>query len=247
MCNLNILIRKDPSIERRNVLAFLQSVSGHSFALNSDGEGFYSDGKLVKDVFKINYLRYRDILLDSKMIITHQRFSTSGYSEKYIQPLMSDEFVLVHNGVMDDFVRGSGSDSWGFFRDFTSEFKKSNIKDREKRIVSVIKDLIENTKGYCSYSIAILDRASSSLYYFKNHLTEIHFYISDKMLYITTNEDNKNLLELFDDQWFEELEIHNNWIYRIDENLNVVGIAKIKEGDFKDKYFSGFLKGFYGY
>ena len=236
MCNLNIIIRKDSEFEKDNLIPFLQSVTAHSYASNSDGEGFYSEGRVFKDCWKINYSNFEDLLLSSKIIITHQRLVASGPSPKYNQPFTSKEFVLVHNGVMEDFIKGDASDTWGFFKKFLLEFEKSNMKDREKRIINAVKTILESAEGFCSYSIAILDKTTNYMYYFKNQLVKIHFYLNDKMLYITTDNSNSNLLELLDDPDFEKIDIEDNTIYRIDTELSILPVGEINA---EDSFYSG--------
>jgi len=229
MCNLNILVRKDLKHDADCIVPFLQGVTGHSFASNHDGEGFYADGKLVRSLFKINYFKWKKILEGSRMIITHQRLATSGYTGEYTQPFMNEDFVFVHNGIMADFIKGSHSDSWVFFKKFQARFKKLRMRNREKKIILALKGLIEEQKGYCSFSIAILDRVTNMLYYLKNSKTKISFFRDSNLLFITTDNSNKNLLELFEESEFREYKVQSGKIFRIDAGLGIREIGSVRE------------------
>lgn len=227
MCNLNILVRTAPEIERSNIAAFLQSVTSHSFIHNNDGEGFYSNGKVVKGLSKINYFRYSNLLSDSQIIITHQRLSTSGFYARYTQPFTSAEFIIAHNGILYDFIKGEPSDTHNFFKTFLLRFEKDNFSSREQRIITIIRDILGNSEYLTSFSIILLDKITNILYYFKNSNTNIHFFKSKGILYITTNDENKHLLELLPNQVFKERKIADNTIYRITPKLKITPLAEI--------------------
>ncbi len=200
-------------------------VTSNSYADNSDGDGFYSGNLVVKGKDKINLQAFYEIITNSKVNICHQRLATSGLTPKYIQPFNDRDFVLVHNGVINEFLGKKGSDTYGFFRKFIKKFEESKGKSREERIIKTIKELLDNL-SYGSYSIALFDKVSENLYYFKNYSTNIHFYKSSEMLYITTNSYNNIFLKMFDYK-FSELDIKEDIIYRVTTakkiKVNIVG------------------------
>lgn len=236
MCNINILLRKDTEIEQQNILSFIQSVTSHSYTTNNDGEGFYADNskRVVKSLNKINYFQYKEILEKSKVIITHQRQATSGFHFKYTQPLASKEFVIVHNGIMSDFAFNQHSDTYNFFQLFLKRFEKKQKGNREKQIIKAIKSILNKAEFYCSYSIALFDKITGNLYYFKNKYTKINLFMGRGMIYITTSEENKNLLELFKMEKFQKLEIQDYVIYRIDANLKIMPVCEIERDERKE-------------
>ncbi len=214
-------------------------VTSYSYVINDDGDGFYSDGLLVRSENKINFFKFNDLVTNSKVNICHQRLATSGLSSKYIQPFMNEEFVLVHNGVINDFLGKKGSDTYGFFKKFIKVFKKRKKGNREEKIIATIKKLFDGLdRG--SYSIALFDKVTENLYYFKNSFLDINFYKSSEMLFITTNSNNSVFLKAFDDTFYEK-DIKEYKIYRITTKdkikINVVGKIKEKEfvSFFKDK------------
>jgi len=237
MCNLNILITKKEG-RIKDIVGFLMATTSNSFTNNPDGEGFWAGGVLVKGYEKINYVKYAEQIIDSNIVITHQRLSTSGHDEKYCHPFEDDDFVLVHNGIINDFLGKNGSDTYGFFKQFTKQFKKDKGKNREERIKKIIKDLLENL-SFGSYSIALFDKKTEKLYYFKNFSTEIHFYENENFIYISTIEENKLFLNLIG-EGFKELDIKDNIIYRtsIKEDIVIRNIGEIKDylGDYGGGY-----------
>jgi predicted glutamine amidotransferase len=227
MCNLNLLFRTEL---KKDLKPFFQSITSNSFSSNNSGEGFYLDFKntTFKSKNKINYQSIRE-LNKSKMILTHQRLSTSGYEVKYNHPFINEDFVLLHNGVMNHFKKNIGSDTFGFFIEFNKEFK-TTIKtepNRERAIIKVIEDLFKKDLG--SYSIFILDKKSNIGYYFKDSSTKINFYRNKDYLYITTNSQNHNFFSLLSDKKFYEYEIKPRIIYKINpKNLKFNVLKELK-------------------
>lgn len=212
MCNINaIWINKNNT----KLNSFLIAVTSNSFADNSHGEGVYfsSDNSVIKSKDKIDYLDYNSQIDNSKLIITHQRYSTSGFEVKYNHPFENKDFILVHNGIINQFKELDGSDTFGFFNKFVNKF--NNIKthtSRECKIVSILKKLFNTDDG--SYSIIIYDKKTKVNYYFKN-TPEINFYINDNILFVTTNSNNKIFLSLLGNIKFKKLDIKPREIYKI--------------------------------
>ena len=142
MCNINILINKN---KNKKIVPFLMSTTAHSFINNNDGEGFYteSNNQTIKSKNKIDYFKYKSTLEASKMIITHQRKSTSGFELEYNHPFENDNFVLVHNGIINQFKKKLGSDTYGFWLDFNKKFNSySNKLNRTLKITKAINELL---------------------------------------------------------------------------------------------------------
>jgi len=223
MCNINILITKsNKNKEIKNVFLSYLNACASSYATNTDGDGYFCNGKIKKS---FNFLNRFNLLSDfkkSKIIISHQRIATSGYTENNLQPFSSERFVFVHNGILDSekyYSDATKSDSLNFFNLFLIEFEKN------KDILKTLKKLFTNEYGY--YSIAILDRLKNTLYYIKNATANISFYlVNNNSLYITTKENNK----IFFNEPIKEYEIKNNTLYSIDlTTLDVIKLQKFKE------------------
>jgi len=227
MCNLNIVVRKDTK-NYENLTSFLMGVTSNSYADNNDGDGLFCRGKFVKGFNKIDLYKYDKEIKKSRFIITHQRKATSGFSEKWTQPFLKDDFVFVHNGIINDFLGKNGSDSWGFFKKFIKEFDKLN-GSRDGKIIKAIKNLLDKQKGNF-YSIGIFDKKTNHLFYFKDNYANIHFYCRKNILYITTNETNKLFLKILNPKKWKEYEIKDYSIYRIKikTDIEVLKVGKIK-------------------
>lgn len=240
MCNINVLFVKK---KVNNITPFLQSVSAHSFVSNSDGEGIYikSLNKVYKNEDKMNLFKYEDAIEKSNVIISHQRLSTSGFELKYNHPFENKDFVLVHNGIINQFKNGSGSDTFGFWNRFNEEFNliKSHLS-REDKIKKVITDLFERDIG--SYSILIYDKITDKSFYFKGAgYPSIHFYSNDEYLFITTNQSNEIFLTMLTDKKFASLDIKDRHIYKISKDFicyNFADLPKEKENNYLKDYDS---------
>lgn len=229
MCNINVLIKskKFKGDELDKLLNFYICVNSNSFINNHDGEGFYfsKQDEMIKSKNKINLLKYKKEISESNIILGHQRFTTSGYSDDYIHPFKSEDFILIHNGVISSFARDGHSDTYGFFNELNKTFK-SKKGDRVNKIVNSLKEVLEEVIGY--WSIFLYDRVTKKGYYFKDDGARINAYTNKKedIVYLTTKDDNYKLLDLYFDD-FDRFEIKNNKIYEIDYKdkikFNIVG------------------------
>ena len=187
MCNLNILIRNKRN-KNKLVAPFLMAVTSASYKNNSDGEGIYIN-KLIKDFNKINVFKHRENINKNNIILTHQRFSTSGFNKKYLQPFESEDFIFMHNGVISEYDINKASDTYNLFKKFKKTFKSYKNKNREKKIIKTIKKIFDKLNG--RWSIILLDKKTNLIYYFKEDITSINFYKNHDFIYISTAEDNK--------------------------------------------------------
>jgi predicted glutamine amidotransferase len=251
MCNINIYVKKNKleGLELNKLMAFITSTTAKSYTTNDDGEGFYFDnGTLHKSLYKLNPLDYVNDINSSNMILTHQRIATSGKSEEYLHPFDSEEFVLMHNGVLSDFVMNENdhSDTFNMFQKFIKDFGLSKNPERKGKIVETIRGIFDKLSG--SYSVAIYDKTTKVIYYFKNDRTSMYFYINANkdFFYMTTSKDNEKLLCLLDGKFYEK-EVEDYKIYEIllEDVIRVRKVGKIKEAETKVYYSSGL--GGYGY
>lgn len=213
MCNLNILIKT----KFKDVSQFMQSISSVSYLTNSDGDGIYTsfNNAVVKSLKKVDYISLSKEINHSKFIITHQRLATSGYECEYTHPFENDEFVLVHNGVINEFKKDIGSDTYGFFTTFIDTFEDLNVlKDRETRVIKTIELLLSKIK-YGYFSVFIYDKVSKTGYYFKDDRTTINFYQGEDFVYITTHNKTPVFLNLITSNDVDELQIEDYNIYKI--------------------------------
>ena len=201
---------------------------------NDDGDGYFFDfgGTIIKSEEKVHLFQHREILNRSNFILGHQRWATHGKTKEYIQPFQNKEFAIIHNGVLGEFAKGDKSDTFCFFQDFTKKFNNMESGNREKRIKRTIKSLLDDQWG--TFSIAIFDKVTDNLYYFKNNSTTIHA-VRNKaknMLYLTTESENKDYLEVYYSD-FEEYNVDAYKIYRIkvvNDKIVCNIIGEIKRG-----------------
>ena len=233
MCNINAVFRPENKLNI-SVVSFLQSVTSNSYAHNYHADGIYtsSDNKVRKSTEKLNLFKYQEQIDKSNIIITHQRLSSSGFSSEYHHPFENKEFILVHNGVINQFKKDTGSDTYGFFLDFIKEFE--NLKylhySRDEIIIKSLKNLFKEDAGW--YSILIHDKKTKLSYYFKNTSPSINFYKIDNILYISTIDDNKKFISLLDTNPEEKLKVYDikdNCIYRIKEIENKISVVNVGE------------------
>lgn len=223
MCQLNCLFIKK---KQNDITSFIQSIMAAGFLNNNHGCGIYtsSDNIVRKSDDLINGFEIKEQIENSKVILTHQRYATSGHSIEYHHPFESNEFLVLHNGIMNQFLKDKGSDTSGFFEDFQIEFNLLK-GSREQKIIDTINKLFKDGQG--SYSILIYDKISKLSYYFKN-TPEINFYRNKDYLFVTTNSDNQVFLSLLGTD-FIELDIQPRIIYRIENNLQVFRLEKMPE------------------
>lgn len=228
MCNLNVVFQKanTPKQVREAIPGFVMAVTTLSYVNNSDGDGVYANGYLWKGQGKVDVVRIADRIKDAPVILSHQRIATSGFNGKFTQPFASKEFVLIHNGIINDFVEQGKSDTWGFFHQFCSEFEKAKGK-RDCRVVATIKKLLDGNRGF--YSIALLDRVTGTVFYFRNSWAQISLWKSKHVLYLATDKGNKRMLPMLGEK-FKEVTVGTYVINRIDPStLEVTEVGCIDE------------------
>lgn len=249
MCNINVLVK---ACNRNDgaVTAFLQSVSSSSYVRNDDGDGIFtsSDKAVHKSLDKLNYFKFQNAIESSDVIVTHQRLTSSGHSFEFTHPFESEEFVLVHNGVINQFIRKEGtSDTYGFFLAFQEKFKdlSSAHISREEKIFKTLKRLLADDRGW--YSIVLYDKKFERTYYFKNNATNINFYKFGDYLYISTIIENKKFIPMLSDAKITEFSIKDHILYRIEivENqIKVVSLGKFYEQEKTKSERKGWLNNF---
>ena len=233
MCNLNIIVKTKNAIkdnaELQNLMAFLTTVTSVSYLNNSDGDGIYVNGVIIKSTNKLNLLEFYRECKQGCIILTHQRFATSGKIAEMTQPFEDSDFVLAHNGIINDFLGKEGSDTFGFFNQFVEKFNKLETGTRDEKIINTIKSMLDNLNSG-SYSIALVDKLTNSLYYFKDSRTSIYFSKSANYLFITTAYNNSNYLNIINEK-FKSMKVKDYRIYKItaDDNIKITNIGKIKQ------------------
>jgi len=232
MCNLNIVIRKSDAPKKviGAIPAFMMAVTSTSYQSNDDGDGLYCGGLLWKGKNKLDLFNIGAHLQKHNILISHQRVATSGFTTQFTQPFANKDFVLAHNGIISSFATEGKSDTYVFFHRFCEAFEKEMGGKKEDRREECIKKIIQELLGttFGSYSIALFDKVTQRLYYFKNMGASINVYQSKHLLYLTTSHSNKDFLPMFSKEKFKELEVVGYVIYRIEaDDLNMYEIGSI--------------------
>ena len=226
MCHLNLLFRKKMNVK---VTPFVMAVSSASFLSQNDGEGIYynSNHTVHKNKNKMNLFEFENEIEDSNVILSHQRTSTSGFDIKYNHPFANEDFVMVHNGIINKFKGNEGSDTYGFWLKFNEEFNKiTRHISREDKVKKVISRLFQKDEG--SYSILIYDKKTKQSFYFKGEgYPSIYFYSSDEYLFISTTSQNEIFLPMLTNKKFHTLEIKGRILYKINDKFLVYKILEL--------------------
>ena len=247
MCNLNILLKDTSKLPKSHdtlVTGFMQTVTALSYNGNSDGDGIYfSNGKLAKSTNKLNLLNYKKDIRASDYLISHQRYATSGELKENVQPFHIGDFVLVHNGVVSSYAKGSkNSDTYWLFDAFMKHFNTNKMKGRrEKKIYSALKCIFNDVNSKGSYSIALFDIKDGCMYYFKNYSRMITMMESKNYTFLTTSKSNAAYVSMLNEE-FKEVDILSNEVYKFNltkkyinwKTLGKIGTWKTNKGSKKD-------------
>lgn len=213
MCHINILIRAKTN-KNEEVCSFLQTITARSYDSNSDGDGVFYSGtqKVYKSEKKLSMVNHLEDIKKSQIIISHQRLATSGKEEKYTHPFESEEFVMVHNGVVSQKASQGHSDTHNMFEEFLQTYKDSKETKREDMVIDAIKKCGKEWDSG-SYSIALYDKVNNFMYYFRNSCT-INCYETGEYSFITTSSSNDKYLSLISDETFNSYNLDTYKIYK---------------------------------
>ncbi len=214
---------------------------------NSDSFGYFNSFIEYKDSgdFVLENLDLR-LLKESNFVIGHNRYATGNAEAKKNRnnhPFIFNDFVLVHNGVIDNnkelrnkynMRHKIKTDSFTVLYMISKEFEKDNSRiSREKKIIKAIKKTTKQLDG--SYSIFLYDRREDQVYYFKNAMTSFTFaLLNHNILVGTTDYQNLNYIYLNKEfkQDIQEIKIEDDHIYKIHKN-KLKQIGKFKDGSGK--------------
>ncbi len=157
-----------------------------------------------------------------KKKFTHKDFSEN----RNHHPFKLGNFTLIHNGTIFNaqdihdeynFQTNINTDSYVILELIDYFFKKSNIRDRIRRIASAISNTCEKLDG--RYSVILYDKKGKNTFYFKNKLTSFSLCkYGDKILCGSTSQENLNYLYSGMDR--EDIYIRNKRVYLITSNVD---------------------------
>ncbi len=151
-------------------------------------------------------------------------------------PFELGDFVLIHNGTISNaqvlhnkynFQTTINTDSYVILELIDYFFKKSNIKDRRRRIAAAAQDTIKELSG--KYSVVLYDKRGKSIFYFKNIMAPFSLCkYGNKILCGSTSSENLDYLYFGMER--EDLFIKNKRVYLITSDVKtpVVDVSPIK-------------------
>ena len=108
-------------------------------------------------------------LKENQLMICHFRLATSGHSKKNTQPIIKDNYLVIHNGIFGFKSLPKKLSDTAYFTEILEkarkELKIKTVKQEKKMIDKVLK----YAKG--SYSLFIHSDFTGKLYYIKNNCT----------------------------------------------------------------------------
>jgi len=162
-------------------------------------------------------------------------------------PFKVGDFLLVHNGIIDNTQRLKTqyrintdilTDSYIILWLIDYFFGKSLAQTRIKRVVEAIQLTAHELNG--SYSVVLYDAIDNLLYYFKNWPTEFNFVKYGNILVGSTRRENLDYV-YFNEKIKEEIDVEPEVIYVISNDkkkpLKIVG--RFKEKGFFASIFGG--------
>ena len=180
MCNINLIFNKNGKTDKKinevmNVISYL------SFQANNDGEGYLSLNKGEYTTAKsVNKLIYKT---PSNLLLTHQRYSTSGLNEENTQPICTKDLIVIHNGVIDDLGTKDESDTTQYSQLLQAEYKK--VKGD---LIKAIKNVNLEVTG--RYSIFVYEKATGRIVYFKENASNMFILNGKNYLIMSTIKEN---------------------------------------------------------
>jgi hypothetical protein len=198
MCHINVLIKKAGSRWKKGQIGAVVASSYTSYHANRHAEGIYYSGiagaGIKRSVNKLEMLDLIPKLVNSDIILLHERIATSGKTKENTQPFRSvnERWILAHNGIMDikpEALNSGYSDTRIFAEAF---FKCADVKG----VQDALKEAFNETVEGGSWSIAIWDNLEKKLYYLKEDSTTINITsLKGGSYFITTSWGNTDFFD----------------------------------------------------
>jgi len=215
MCNINLLIKRNKN-KIKGLKEFINVITAVSYKDNSDGNGHSIDYK--SPIVSNEKMIYR-VVNFREYFLNHCRLSTSGFGIENHQPIESENFIIAHNGVLNNSdietelkkrtikIKDDYSDTKAYLYILEDEYMKT------KNTVTAIKNTIEKISG--TYSIVLIDKNAKKIYYFKESTTNINLVMNSDLLYITTNNFNAEYFKKYFNTKTAIKDIEPNKIYLV--------------------------------
>jgi len=225
MCNINLIFKKD-KIPTRHISHVMNAMSTMSFSTNSDGEGYFglttNGWRFNKTVNKIIYKKAYSFLC------THQRLSTSGKTKENNHPHITENLIIMHNGVFN----GYGDDLKSDTAYFSEELEKSYKRSR-----SIIKALQTTLKSFSggTWSLVVMDKNTGRIFYVKEDFTQMWSLNTPEYLVMATKKWNLKYAKRYLHLNGKIKKVQSYRILDVLNNLSV--IKKLSHKQYKRGYF----------
>jgi len=232
MCHINLVFKKD-MVPDKKLAKYMNIVSFYSFQSNSDGEGYLAfDNDEMRTGKSLGKIRYG---LPSYLLMTHQRFTTSGKGVDNVHPHETQDLVVMHNGVISTLGDDKKSDT-SYYADMLQE-----LYIEHQDVTKAVRALALKTRG--TYSVVVVEKASSKVFYYKEKSTNMFMTSNDKYLIMSTNENNVKFAKF----WFKikqkVKEVEELYIYDVLNKFKK--LRKFEEASYS--YAGGYSGGYTGY
>ncbi len=209
MCNLNFIWKRN-NRKSKKVTSLMNILSWASYQKNDDGDGIVTENyNIIKQNEK--YV----IKKPHSFILSHQRLATSGKNDDMIQPLESDNFIIAHNGVINELGDKDKSDTYEYLMKLEEEYK--NCKD----IIKTIQNVNKTIRG--SFSILLIDKNTKKLYYYKESHTKMYMTKNDDFVVMSTKEENIDYAMTYLNMDSKKLIMNPYVIVDVYDDLKVIG------------------------
>lgn len=246
ICEIQLVYKLDNNITKTDIENFNRLMEFGVVNGNKDAYGLFNGFYSFKEKGMFNSKSInKKLLLNDNFIVGHNRWKTSGSEDKNFNnhPFEMGDFVLVHNGVIDnddvlkeDFKVNHKieTDSFVILWLVNEFYNKSDKNTRDDKIIDSIKRTFKLLEG--SISVVIYDRVSKNIYYFKNSRTEFSMMLVDDITLIgSTNQ--LNLSYVYQDSKKSDFDIKDNHIYRINKE-GIFSVGRLKEKKTTTKTYS---------
>ena len=208
MCELQFIKRIDNKNLNDNDLSEFFKLMQFGSLNNSDAFGFFNHNLTYKNkgLFSLNKFNDFKVLKKENFLIGHNRYmtTTNNQHNKNNHPFILNDFVLSHNGVINNedelktefnFLKPVTTDSFLILYLINHYFKISKNKIRVNKIKDAIQKTTSKLNG--SFSVFLYDKIDKNIFYFKNSKTEFKFCLIDnKYLCGSTKQNNLRFLFL---------------------------------------------------
>ncbi len=220
MCTINMVFNKNKK-KVKIMNGYMNAVSWSGWQLNNDGEGFFGFSDKVGIRKKKEKIRYSGN--DFWLISSHQRKATTGYSNKNIQPVITQNLIIEHNGVLDGLGNHKTSDTVVFAKALNKLYEKNG-----HNIVKAIQKITKVISG--TYSVVVFEIKTNKIFYFKEYRTDMYSLENENWFFMSTKKANLEYAQFLFGITNEIETVESEKIYNVLEGFEVVGkfVSKVE-------------------